>query len=183
MQSDSDSSGDNEAVTKKGKRGNDDHGALKTDALQAGKRYAVCDELWIDPAAIRHIVYVSKSGSDTELLSDGPEEVKEQAKSILKSLPAALRPHIGTRWFRERVRATNNMPCFTPDYFYIHSLKRVAEVFAPAKSTFSPICSRDTSSLIFQRRSLQTERSDLTYLKLLLNSMNIASYMIVILKH
>ena len=52
VDSDSDNSEDDEHITKKGKKGTDDHGALKSDALQAGKKYAVCNALWVDPAAI-----------------------------------------------------------------------------------------------------------------------------------
>jgi hypothetical protein len=99
---------DGEHVTKKGKTSSDDHGALKSDALQAGKKYAVCNLLWLDPGVIRHVKHIAMEGSDMEL-SDEPEDLKEQAQNILKTLPAPLRPHVGTKWFRERVRSIHNI--------------------------------------------------------------------------
>jgi hypothetical protein len=117
VQSGSDGSEDEDHISKKGKRGNDDYGALKTDALQAGKRYAVCDLLWIDPVSIQYLGSISKTSSETESLSDGLEDVNKEAQSILKSLPAPLRPHVGTKWFRERVRSKTNLSCRSSDHY------------------------------------------------------------------
>jgi hypothetical protein len=119
VQSGSDGSEDEDHISKKGKRGNDDHGALKTDALQAGKRYAVCNMLWIDPASIRYLASISKNSSETESLSDGPEEVNKEAQSIMKSLPAPLHRYVSTKWFRERVRSKTNLSCCSSDPYVL----------------------------------------------------------------
>ena len=108
MNPDSDDTDDGELVTKKGKTNSDDHGALKSDALQAGKKYAICNVLWLDPGVIRQVGYIAKEGSEAEL-SDGAEDLKKRAQDILSSLPAPLRPHVGTRWFRERVRSIHSI--------------------------------------------------------------------------
>jgi hypothetical protein len=80
--------------------------ALRKDALQAGKRFAVCDILWPDPAAIRYVA-IHNQGSESEpheaTESDEDEEVKVQAARIFRSLPANLRPYVKEAWFRERV--------------------------------------------------------------------------------
>jgi hypothetical protein len=109
VDSDSDDSKDSGQIMKKGKAGSNDHGSLKTNALQAGKKYAICNLLWLDPAAIWHIAYITKASSEMELLLDGPDDLKEQAQDILRSLPVPLHPHIDTRWFKEQVHRICNI--------------------------------------------------------------------------
>lgn len=64
--------------------------------------------LWLDPGVIRQVGYIVNEGSEVEL-SDGAEDLKKQAQDILSSLPAPLRPHVGTRWFRERVCSVHSI--------------------------------------------------------------------------
>ena len=89
---------DAETITKKKKTNVGDIGGLKTDALQAGKWFAVCNSLWVDPASIKHI---STLVNPADPASDEPDELWEQAEAIFKSLPGSLHPHVGTKWFRE----------------------------------------------------------------------------------
>jgi hypothetical protein len=104
---------DDEIIKKKTKSKNDDTGALQTDALQAGKRFAVCDRLWVSPGAIQYLPLVANPSSE----DDEPESVDEQqmdvARAIFNSLAVPLRNYVGAKWFRARVsNLIVGTPCF-----------------------------------------------------------------------
>jgi hypothetical protein len=99
-----DNSDEEEHITKKTKHDKSDDGALRTQALHAGKRYTVCNSLWINPAVLGYLALLSKadSGSNSEPDEDSIE-LKELATAIYGTLPGPLRPHVGSQWFSARV--------------------------------------------------------------------------------
>ena len=108
--SDDESTGD-EHLTKKKKSSKHDSGALKTDALQAGKRFAVCNMLWIPPGAIQHLPLIADPPSDDEALDSADEQQMKASRIIFESLSAPLRPCVSTKWFRNRVSNIYIMHC------------------------------------------------------------------------
>lgn len=97
--------------SKKVKRSSTDQGSVKTDALRAGKRLAICDLLWIEPMALSYVAVQGGNEAADELaeLEDDEENEEElerartQAQLIYEKLPVQLRDHVGTRWFQQRV--------------------------------------------------------------------------------
>jgi hypothetical protein len=116
-----DSSDEEEHITKKKRTNKEDNGALKTQALHAGKRYAVCNSLWISPAVLGYLALQAKSdsGSDTESESEDSAELKEQAAAIYNAIVPPLRPHVGSRWFSKRVYniIIISFQCLSDDFF------------------------------------------------------------------
>jgi hypothetical protein len=103
----SDDSDESEPIAKKMKTSDNDPDGLRTDALHAGKRFAVCNNLWVDPAAITHIA--SLTDSDAADPSEESIGLREQAEAILRSLPPSLHPYVGTKWFRKRVSTSHTI--------------------------------------------------------------------------
>ena len=157
-------SDESETIMKKRKTSNDDFGGLRTDALQAGKRFAVCNNLWVDPTVVSHLVTLTDSGTDAEPASDEPTELREQAEAIFRSLPTSLRPHVGTRWFRKRVSVSYCLiPWFSLTFFC--SLRKVFVVYALIKSTFLPTSAQATSFVRFRPVNSQIESSVPAFLR------------------
>lgn len=80
--------------------------ALAKDAMQAGKKFTVCNSLWTDPGAIRHLALLrNKESEDLGLTESDDDEgqIKEQAQMIYQSLPTHLRTYVKEAWFRTRV--------------------------------------------------------------------------------
>jgi hypothetical protein len=94
------------AKTSETAKSSDKESALVKDAMQAGKKFTVCNLLWTTPGAIRYLVHLSNHKSEdlTESDDDSDETTKDQAQLIYHSLSAHLRPYVKTSWFRTRVR-------------------------------------------------------------------------------
>jgi hypothetical protein len=92
-----------ENIAKKVKSSKDDTGALQTDALQAGKRFAVCNMLWIPPGAIQYLPLIAHPSGDDEEPESEDEQTVEAAQAIYNSLANPLRRYVGIKWFRTRV--------------------------------------------------------------------------------
>lgn len=98
--------------SKKLKHDSRDLGSIRTDALRAGKRLAICDLLWIEPMALSYLAVQENDKVPDELAelegdhenSEELEKAKRQAQLMYEKLPAQLREHVSTDWFRERVR-------------------------------------------------------------------------------
>lgn len=125
QQNNEDTSSDEEGPKKKKRTG--DIGALKTDALQAGKKFTVCDKLWLKPGTLGYISLLADSREDEDLSNvddddddDESAEAKAEAEVLFKALPAQLRPYVGTGWFRERVSTSDlSYSYYTYIYFTI----------------------------------------------------------------
>lgn len=80
--------------------------------MRAGKRLAICDLLWIEPMALSYLAVQENDKVPDELAelegdhenSEELEKAKRQAQLMYEKLPAQLREHVSTDWFRERVR-------------------------------------------------------------------------------
>ena len=92
-----------EIIKKKTKSRNDDTGALQTDALQAGKRFAVCDRLWVPPGAIQYLPLIANPPNEDDEPESADEQQTDVAHAIFNSLAAPLRSYVGAKWFRTRV--------------------------------------------------------------------------------
>lgn len=129
---------------------------LRKDALQAGKRYAVCNSLWMNPGAIRYLALLKGDNADDELEepgdpdeSDEDNEMKEQAQGIYHSLPAHLRPHVEKPWFKERVSLPFTF-LSSSTYQNMSSSKKAPSRFAPAR-----LIHYQNSFLLLSSRSFQ----------------------------
>lgn len=100
---DSSDSDDGEIISKKTKRRNDDTGALQMDTLQAGKRFAVCDKLWVPPGAIQYLPLIANPPSEDDEPELADEQQMDVARAIFNSLAVPLRSYVGAKWFRTRV--------------------------------------------------------------------------------
>lgn len=98
--------------SKKLKHDSRDLGSIRTDALRAGKRLAICDLLWIEPMALSYLAVQENDKVPNELAelegdhenSEELEKAKRQAQLMYEKLPAQLREYVSTDWFWERVR-------------------------------------------------------------------------------
>lgn len=102
------SSSDDEqgAHTKKKKNDAASNDRLHKDALQSGKQFAVESALWTEPGTVQYLTLLNGDGSDAvqaDEQEDEDKEVRLQAQLIYANLPAHLRLHIQTAWFRKRV--------------------------------------------------------------------------------
>jgi hypothetical protein len=101
---------------KKQKKGNNksDDDALRKDALQVGKEFAVLHTLWTDPGAISYVALLNNNGSEGDLSdeSDSDKEVRAKAKVIYDMLPAHLRMHVRKPWSKElNCNLCQNLAC------------------------------------------------------------------------
>jgi len=106
--SDESGSDDEQRPCTKKKKNNDaaSNDLLHKDALQSGKRFAVESALWTEPGAVQYLALLNGNGSDAvqgDEQEDEDEELRLQAELIYANLPAHLRPHVQTAWFRKRV--------------------------------------------------------------------------------
>lgn len=105
--SDNSDASDIQGPCKKQKKGNSksDDDALRKDALQAGKEFAVLHALWTDPGVVSYVALFNNDGSEGDISdeSDSDEEIRAKAKQIYDMLPAHLHMHVRKPWFKERV--------------------------------------------------------------------------------
>ena len=64
--------------------------AIQIDALQAGKRFAVCNMLWIPPGAIQHLPLLADPPSDDEALEFADNQQIKASRITFESLSAPL---------------------------------------------------------------------------------------------
>jgi len=104
---------DDEIIKKKTKSRDDNTGALQMDALQAGKRFVVCDKLWVSPGAIQYLPLVANPHSEDDEPESADEQQMDVAHAIFNSLAVPLRSYVGAKWFRARVsNLIVGTPCF-----------------------------------------------------------------------
>ena len=100
-----------------------DRGGIREDTLRTGKKFTVCDRLWLQPLSLPmlHVIANSHNNNDAEMameeLIDIPQDElakpKEEAELIFTSIPEHLHPHIDKDWFREHVCASTKFLAFT----------------------------------------------------------------------
>lgn len=117
--------------------------------MRAGKKFAVCDRLWLQPLSLPMLHVLAKAPNDDEPettmedFSDIPQDElikpKEEAELIFASIPEHLRPYVGETWFRERV-STMSLIILIPDS-NCNSSARDANLFVLQRCTYWPISS------------------------------------------
>lgn len=78
------------------------------DALQAGKKFAICVVLWMNPETLHYVNLLCEDTEATFLTDDVNQDAMDEAREIVNLLPVSLKLYTRKRWFRERVSGSFN---------------------------------------------------------------------------